>query len=186
MLNLTKGQKLDLTKQAGRTLTKITLGLGWDVARGAASIDLDASCATFAADKTKLEEIYFGRKSGHGGSIQHGGDNLTGDGDGDDETIEVDLTKLPANVNAVVFTVSSYRGQTFGTVENAYVRLFDDPRNPDKSEICRYELSAKGNHTGLIMAKLYRHNGAWKLAAIGETANGTTLRQLLPAIQPHL
>jgi len=113
----------------------------------------------------------------------HTGDNRTGDGDGDDEQIIVDLDKIPATVKSLVFTVSSYTGQTFAEVENAYCRLVD---NSNKNEVARYTLSSQGSHTAQIMAKLYRHNGEWKMHAIGENGTGRTIADLLPKIVVHL
>ncbi|MBY0358478.1 MAG: TerD family protein [Candidatus Obscuribacterales bacterium] len=182
-VNLIKGQRVNLTKGDGSPLTAIMLGLGWDVARGAGSIDLDASCLMFGDDNKLVETVYFRQLKSSCGSVKHSGDNLTGAGDGDDETISVALTQVPAKVKSLVFTVNSYRGQTFDRVENAVVRLVN---TSDNSEAFRYDLAAKGAHTGLLMCKLYRHNGAWKLAAIGEPASGRTAADLVPAVLPHL
>ena len=106
-----------------------------------------------------------------------------GDGDGDDESIHVDLTKVPAQVKSIVFTISSFRGQTFEKVENAFCRVVDATTNV---EIAKYNLSAKGNYTALIIAKVYRHNGAWKMSALGETCNGKTIQDMVPSILPIL
>lgn len=173
-LTLVKGQKLTLSK-AGSALTKIFLGLGWDITPGAGQVDLDASCATFDANKRLLETVYFGDKSNRGKSIVHSGDNLTGEGAGDDEQIHVDLTKVAAEVQYIVFTVTSYRGQKFEVVDNAFVRIVDGVTN---TEFCKYNLSDKRPYTGMIMAKLYRHNGEWKVHALGEAANGRTIGDL--------
>ncbi len=178
-LSLVKGQKLSLKKGDGSALAKIILGLGWDISRGAGTVDLDASCATFDANKNLLETIYFGSKSSRNGSIKHSGDNLTGAGDGDDEQIVVDLPAVAAEVQSIVFTVTSYRGQKFELVENAFVRIVDAGAG---SEVCKYNLSDKRPYTGMIMAKLYRHNGEWKVAALGEAADGRTIADLTTAI----
>jgi tellurium resistance protein TerZ len=113
----------------------------------------------------------------------HTGDNRTGDGDGDDEQIIVALNKVPANVKALVFTVSSFTGQTFDAIDNAFCRLVDSSNN---NEVARYTLSSQGSHTAQIMAKVYRHNGEWKMHAIGENGNGRTIESLLPQIIIHL
>lgn len=194
-ISLVKGQKISLEKEAGVALTSVRMALGWDVAKpsggflgglfggGQESIDLDASCGVFDAERNLLDLVWFRQLRSHDGSIQHTGDNLTGAGDGDDESIIVDLTRVPAAVRSLLFTVNSFRGQPFSTVSNAFCRLVDHTTN---REVARYDLSAQGSHTALIMAKLYRHNDEWKMHAIGETASGRTFQETLPAIEPHL
>ena len=200
-VNLSKGQKISLEKEAGGALSQIKMGLGWDV--GAApqksggflgglfggggsaggSIDLDASCIMLDANKQMVDAIWFGQLQSKDSSIQHTGDNRTGAGDGDDEVINVNLSRIPHHVQALVFTVNSFTGQTFATVNNAFCRLVNASNN---SEVARYDLSAQGSHTALILAKIYRHNGEWKMHAIGETASGRTFHDLMPAILPHV
>ena len=200
-VNLSKGQKISLEKEAGGALSQIKMGLGWDV--GAApqksggflgglfggggsaggSIDLDASCIMLDANKQMVDAIWFGQLQSKDSSILHTGDNRTGAGDGDDEVINVNLSRIPDHVQALVFTVNSFTGQTFATVNNAFCRLVNASNN---SEVARYDLSAQGSHTALILAKIYRHNGEWKMHAIGETASGRTFHDLMPAILPHV
>lgn len=191
-VNLSKGQKISLAKADGSALSQVIMGLGWDAVKkkgflgfgsGGQDIDLDASCVMFDENKKALDVVYFGQLRSKDGSITHTGDNRTGDGDGDDEQIIVDLSRIPATVKALVFTVNNYTGQDFSQVENAFCRLVDKSNN---QEIARYNLSAQGRHNAQIMAKVYRHNGAWKMHAIGENANGRTFDQLIPAIIPHL
>ena len=190
-VNLQKGQKISLEKEAGGTLTSVVMGLGWDVAKKKGlfgfgreqSIDLDASCFIFDDNNNPLDLVYFGQLASRDGSIQHSGDNRTGEGDGDDEQIAVALNRIPANVKTLVFTVSNYTGQNFSQVENAYCRLVDGQTG---KEIARYDLSAQGNHTAQIMAKVYRHNGEWKMHAIGENSQGATPDLILPKIVPYL
>lgn len=194
-ISLVKGQKISLEKGDGSSLTKIYLGAGWDVAKsggflgglfgggGGDLIDLDASVIIFDENNQPLDAVWFGQLKSKDGSIWHSGDNRTGAGDGDDEVIHVDLTKIPPQVKALVFTISSFRGQTFEKVENAFCRLVDSNTN---TEIAKYNLSAKGNYTALIIAKVYRHNGAWKMSAIGDTCNGKTIHDMLPSIIPVL
>ena len=146
-------------------------------------IDLDASCMLFNDQNMVVDTIYFGQLKSRDGSIIHTGDNRTGAGDGDDEQIIVDLDKVPETVKSLVFTVSSYTGQTFDTVENAYCRIIDNSNN---NEIARYTLSAQGSHTAQILAKVYRHNGEWKMHAIGENGTGRTIADILPQIIVHL
>ncbi len=193
-ISLVKGQKISLEKGDGSSLTQIYLGAGWDVAKsgggffgmfkgGDDSIDLDASLILFNENNQPLDAVWFGQLKSKDGSIWHSGDNRTGAGDGDDEVIHVDLTKIPPQVKSIVFTISSFRGQTFEKVENAYCRLVDATTN---TEIAKYNLSAQGNYTALIVAKVYRHNGAWKMSALGETSNGKTIQDMIPSILPVL
>lgn len=196
-INLQKGQKISLSKEAGSSLNKVIMGLGWDAkktsggmlgglfGRGGNSdaIDLDASCVLFDGDNKLVETVYFGHLKSRDGSIVHTGDNRTGAGEGDDEQIKVELNKIPAHVKALVFTVNSYTGQSFESVENAYCRIVDGSNN---QEIARYTLSAQGSHTAQIMAKVYRHNDEWKMHAIGENGSGRTIENLLPQILIHL
>ena len=197
-VNLQKGQKISLEKEAGTTLNQIKMGLGWDVAgaksggflsglfggaANSASIDLDASCILFDTNKQPVDVVYFGQLNSKDGSSMHSGDNRTGQGDGDDEVVSVDLSRIPANVQTLVFTVNSFTGQSFASVANAYCRILNAQGG---SEIARYNLSAQGTHTAMIMAKLYRHNGEWKMHAIGENASGRTFNDLIPAILPYI
>jgi tellurium resistance protein TerZ len=130
-----------------------------------------------------VDVVWFRQLKSRDGSITHTGDNRTGAGDGDDEQIIVDLRTVPPNVKSLVFTVNSFTGQNFSSVQNAFCRLFDT--NSGK-EIARYDLSVQGSHTAQIMAKLYRHNGEWKMHAIGENGTGRTFDDLMPLIVPHL
>jgi tellurium resistance protein TerZ len=195
-ISLQKGQKISLNKESGGTLSKVIMGLGWDAKKtgggllkgmfgggGGDSIDLDASCVMFNEQNKLVDTIWFKQLKSRDGSILHTGDNRTGDGDGDDEQIIVLLDKVPAEVKSLVFTVNSFTNQTFDSVENAYCRLVDGTNN---SEIARYTLSAQGSHTAQIMAKVYRHNGEWKMHAIGENGTGRTIDSLLPQIVVHL
>ncbi len=192
-VSLSKGQKVSLSKD-GASLTRIFMGLGWDVAKkggllgglfGGApeNIDLDASCLVFDESGKLVDEIWFRQLKGMNGAILHTGDNLTGAGDGDDETIKVDLSKLPTSVRALVFTVNSFCGQTFDKVANAYCRVVDEVSG---KELAKFSLGESGGHTGLVMAKIYRHNGEWKIHAIGEKTIGRTFHDMMPAIQSAL
>lgn len=180
-VNLVKGQRISLEKEAGKAVTRVVMGLGWDTGRE--QIDLDASCALLGEDKSVLESIYFSNKRSKNGSVQHSGDNLTGAGDGDDEQIKVDLSAVDAAVKHIVFAVTSYRGQKFTSVKNAFVRIVDEATG---KELCRYSLSDQFPNTGVIMARLYRHNGEWKFAAIGEPADGRTVLDLKAKMQASI
>jgi tellurium resistance protein TerZ len=177
-VKLAKGQKVSLAKDlnGGSALTVIKMGLGWDT--GSETIDLDASCALYDAAKKELDSVWFRQLTSKCGAIKHSGDNLTGAGDGDDEVITVDLTKIKPEVQHIVFAVTSFRGQSFKKVENAFVRICA----ANGTELCRYALDAKVDSTGMIMARLYRHNGEWKFAALGEPASGKIVSDLRDAI----
>lgn len=191
-VSLEKGQKISLDKTAGGSLTQIKMGLGWDVAKskgffgfggGSETIDLDASCLMFDEQSQAVDSIWFAQLTSKDGSIRHSGDNRTGAGDGDDESITVDLNKIPANVKTLMFTVNSFQGQSFEKVENAYCRLINAQNN---QEVAKFNLSCQGAHTALIAAKLYRHNGEWKMHAIGENAKGRTFHDLMPQMTAQL
>jgi len=186
-INLVKGQKINLQKADGSQLTKVFMGLGWDAATGlfglGGKIDLDASCAMYSETNQFIDSVSFKQLTSKDGSIRHTGDNLTGDGDGDDEVINVDLKMVTPNVKSIVFTINSFRGQTFDKIKNCNARLVD---SLTKQEICNYQLSEKGNHTGLIMCKVYRHNNEWKMSAIGIPCKGTTIESISNEIQQCL
>jgi tellurium resistance protein TerZ len=191
-VNLTKGQKISLDKEAGTSLSKITMGLGWDAVKSkgffgfggkSETIDLDASCVMFDEGNRSTDVVWFRQLKSRDGSVNHTGDNRTGAGDGDDEQINVDLNAVPANVKSLVFTVNSFTGQNFSQVENAYCRIVNAANG---QEVARFNLSVQGAHTAQIMAKLYRHNGEWKMHALGENGSGRTFDDLIPLITPHL
>jgi tellurium resistance protein TerZ len=182
-INLQKGQKISLEKEAGGALTEVVMGLGWDVATGSDSIDLDASCLLFSDGGEMTDAVWFKQLKSKDGSIRHTGDNRTGAGDGDDEQIIVDLSKVPATVKSLVFTVNSFTGQNFSQVANAFCRIMDKRSG---KEIAKYDLSVQGKHSAQIMAKVYRHNNEWKMHAIGENGTGRTFQDLMPQIKNHL
>ncbi len=179
-VNLIKGQKINLEKPGGGQLSSVFMGLGWDPANGSDDVDLDASCICFDSAKNVADIIYFGNLSGANGSVVHSGDNLTGDGDGDDEIINVDLSKIPGNIDSLVFTINSFRGQTFNEIANCFARLVD---KATKSELCIFKLAEKGSNTAVIMCRIYRYNGGWKMSALGNPASGQTARELVGIIQ---
>jgi tellurium resistance protein TerD len=194
-INLQKGQRISLTKEASG-LTKLKCGLGWNVVKrtggsffGAFSntkdCDLDASVICLDQNGKVREAanvIYFGNLSHKSGAITHLGDNLTGVGEGDDEQIIVDLARLPKEITKLVFTVNIYdcivRKQDFAQVQNAFVRLVNTSNN---QELAKYNLSGseyKGM-TGMIMAEIYNHNNEWKMAAIGNGVSINGLQELI-------
>lgn len=191
-VNLQKGQKISLNKEAGSTLSEVVMGLGWDATKkkgfmgfggGSQDVDLDASCLMFDAGGALVDAVWFRQLRSKDGSIEHTGDNRTGAGDGDDEQIKVALARVPAGVKSLVFTVNCFTGQDFSQVENAFCRILD---GRTQKEVARYDLSVQGKHNAQIMAKLYRHNDEWKMHAIGENGQGRTFESLMPQITPHL
>lgn len=177
-INLTKGQKVDLTK-GNPSLTKLMVGLGWDVNAfdSGSAFDLDASaflCGANGKCPTEKEFVFYGNLEHTSGAVKHMGDNLTGEGDGDDEQIQVDLSMVPANVEKIAFTVTIYdaegRKQNFGQVSNAFIRIVDEVTN---TEIIRYDLGEDFSiETAVVVGELYRHNGEWKFNAIGSGFQG--------------
>jgi tellurium resistance protein TerZ len=190
-INLTKGQKVSLAKRDGGSLSVVRMGLGWDAVKkrglfGSTSqqIDLDASALLFDARGDLVDAVWFRQLRSQDGSVQHTGDNLTGAGEGDDETILVDLTRLPAAITQIAFVVSSFTGQDFSQIENAFCRLVDQTTG---DELARFVLSGSGRHNAQIMAKVGRGDGGgWTMTAIGAVATGRTFQELLPATAAHI
>jgi tellurium resistance protein TerZ len=190
-VNMSKGQKVSLTKRGGGSLSVVRMGLGWDAVkkRGlfgkkSQTIDLDASALLFDAGGSLVDAVWFRQLQSKDGSVRHTGDNLTGEGEGDDESIIVDLGRLSPTVTQIVFTVNSFTGQDFTQIENAFCRLVDETSN---EELTRYDLSGSGSHNAQIMAKVSRGGaGEWSMTAIGAIASGRTFQDLLPATVGHL
>lgn len=177
-INLSKGQKVDLTK-GNPGLKSIMVGLGWDVNAYDSGADFDLDAAAFMLGEngkciTEKEFIFYGNLEHNSRALKHMGDNLTGEGEGDDEQIQVDLTKIPANVQKIAFTVTIYeaeeRRQNFGQVSNAFIRIVDEATN---TELIHYDLGEDFSiETAVVVGELYRHNGEWKFNAIGSGFQG--------------
>jgi tellurium resistance protein TerD len=177
-ISLSKGQKVDLTK-GNPSLKNIMVGLGWDVNAFDSGADFDLDAAAFmvgANGKCPSEKdfVFYGNLVHPSEAVKHMGDNLTGAGEGDDEQIEVDLTKIPSNIEKVAFTVTIYdadkRRQNFGQVSNAFIRIVDEATN---TELIRYDLGEDFSiETAIVVGELYRHNGEWKFNAIGSGFQG--------------
>jgi len=188
-VSLTKGQKVTLTKDGGQALTLVRMGLGWDPIRKKSGmfgsrevdVDLDASAILFAGGKL-ADMAFYNNLRTRDGSIQHMGDNLTGQGEGDDEVVTVDLTRIPVHVDVVFFVVTSYQGQTFEQVDNAFCRLIDHR----DGELARFALAGGMPFTGLIMAKLYREGGGWKFQAIGDGIQAKFPTEAAQQLGPYL
>jgi tellurium resistance protein TerD len=172
-VNLTKGGNVSLTKQAPG-LTAVVVGLGWDArTTDGQAFDLDASAIVCNAEGKVLSDkhfIFFNNLTSPEGAVQHTGDNLTGEGGGDDEQVKVNLAGLPAEADKVVFPVSIYEGdtagQTFGQVRNAFIRVVNQA---DDAELARYDLSEDAStETAMVFGELYRNGDEWKFRAVGQ------------------
>jgi tellurium resistance protein TerD len=172
-VSLTKGGNVSLTKEAPG-LSAVVVGLGWDVRTTTGTeFDLDASALLVSeAGKVLSNEhfVYFNNLKSPDGSVEHTGDNLTGEGEGDDEQIKVDLAVVPAEVTKIVFPVSIYegdkRGQNFGQVRNAFIRVANQA---DGNELARYDLTEDAStETAMVFGELYRHGAEWKFRAVGQ------------------
>ncbi|GAB07325.1 stress protein [Gordonia amarae] len=189
-VSLVKGQKVTLRKEGGVKLTSVQMGLGWDPAMAksmfgrsrASSIDLDASVLMYSQGRC-ADVVYFGHLKSEDLSIQHSGDNLTGEGDGDDEMVTVALHNVAPSIDTLVFIVTSYRGQTFEEVANAYCRLVDLTTG---AELARYTLQGGMPYTGVAMAVIKREGGDWKLTALGDGFQGKTPKDALPHLQKYV
>ncbi|MCM1506666.1 MAG: TerD family protein [Ruminococcus flavefaciens] len=188
-VSLMKGQKISLSKECAG-LSSVTVGLGWDEAqkkkglfsRKERAIDCDASAILLTDGKLAGKEdiVYYAHLNHNSGSVVHRGDNLTGAGEGDDEQIMVDLARVPHNVDRIVFVVNIYqavqRGQHFGMIKNAFIRIVDNRNN---TEICRYNLTDDYNGCmAMIFGEIYKHNGEWKFNAVGQGTADPGLSEL--------
>ncbi|WP_184743232.1 TerD family protein [Streptomyces eurocidicus] len=181
-VSLQKNQTVSLVK-GGKPFTRsVKMGLGWEPAWGSRAIDLDASVIAYGPDRNMIDACYFGKLQILNGAIQHSGDNLTGEGSGDDETITVHMDGLPPEVTGLVFTVSSFNGQKFNQVAKSYCRLLDARTD---EELVRFDLTGSEPKTGVLMAKFIRqYSGEWEMTALGEFVKSRTVRDLVkPAAQ---
>ena len=177
-ISLSKGQKVDLTK-TNPGLTNVVVGLGWDTNKydGRNDFDLDSSVFLLGENGKVTNEsdfVFYNNTQGAGGAVVHTGDNRTGEGEGDDEQIKVNLTAIPASIQRIAFTITIHdaqaRSQNFGQVSNAYARIFNEATD---EELIRYDLGEDFSiETAVVVGELYRHNGEWKFSAIGSGYQG--------------
>ncbi|MFJ8809161.1 TerD family protein [Streptomyces sp. NPDC102490] len=181
-VSLQKNQTVSLVKGGRPVLSQVKMGLGWEPAYRGKDIDLDASVIAYGPQRNHIDSCYFGKLSIVNGAIKHSGDNLTGEGGGDDEVIVVDLGRLPQEVSGLVFTVNSFSGQKFTEVAKAYCRLMDAASG---EELVRFDLTSAEPQTGVMMAKLIRQfSGEWEMTAIGDFVKSRTVRGMVkPAAQ---
>ncbi|WP_066505352.1 TerD family protein [Abyssisolibacter fermentans] len=177
-VSLKKGQKVDLTK-TNPGLTKVIAGLGWDVNKYDGGNDFDLDTAAFLLGENgkvsgEVDFVFYNNLNHPSGSVSHLGDNRTGEGEGDDEQIKINLASVPQEVNKIDFTVTIHdaqaRGQNFGQVSNAYIRIFNEETN---EELLRYDLSEDYSiETAVVVGELYRHGAEWKFSAVGSGFEG--------------
>ncbi|NJP49431.1 TerD family protein [Streptomyces sp. SBST2-5] len=181
-VSLQKNQTVSLMKGGRPLLSQVKMGLGWEPAYRGKDIDLDASVIAYGPQRNHIDSCYFGKLQILGGAIQHSGDNLTGEGAGDDEVITVDLGRLPQEVTGLVFTVNSFSGQKFTEIAKAYCRLLDATTG---EELVRFNLTDAEAQTGVMMAKLIRQfSGEWEMTAMGNFVKSRTVRGMVkPAAQ---
>ena len=182
-VKLTKGQGVNLKKDAPN-LKRVLIGLGWDPVKGffgSSNIDIDASVICINENGRCESVVYYGALKHHSGAIKHYGDNLTGDGDGDDEQIEIRLDEVPANISRLAIIINIYsaysRHQHFGKVKNCFVHASDLDSG---KELVRYDVDGNFNDkTGIFVADIYRHNGEWKFKAIGEGVKVANIQEMV-------
>lgn len=194
-ISLQKGQKISLEKNNGSSLTNICVGVNWGAitkkgffgSKKMVPVDLDASCAVFDAQNQILDVVYFGKLKSTG--IQHSGDDLVGDTDGDDgldnEIINVNLPRLPASAEQVVFVLNSFNGDDFKTIPFASIRLYEGTADRVDSIHATYDIANDPKFAGsvsMVLGKLYKHNGSWKFSAIGETTRDKKLEQTIDTV----
>lgn len=178
VVSLAKGQKVDLTK-TNPGLSKLVVGLGWDTNKYDGGHDFDLDSSVFLLEATNKvsgpqDFIFYNNTTGGNGSVVHSGDNLTGDGDGDDEQVSISIKDVPSNIQKITFTVTIHdaesRTQNFGMVSNAFIRVVNADTN---EELIRYDLGEDFSiETAVVVGELYRHNGEWKFSAIGSGYQG--------------
>ncbi|WP_329397790.1 TerD family protein [Streptomyces melanogenes] len=176
-VSLQKNQTVSLVKGGRPLLSQVKMGLGWEPAFRGKDIDLDASVIAYGPQRNHLDSCYFGKLSILGGAVKHSGDNLTGEGAGDDEVIVVDLGRIPAEATGLVFTVNSFSGQKFTEVAKAYCRLMDAATG---EELVRFDLTTAEPQTGVMMAKLIKQfSGEWEMTALGNFVKSRTVRGMV-------
>jgi len=189
-IKLSKGQRISLEKTAPK-LRRVALGLAWEpivpegfLARlfsgGGEAVDLDASCACLDREGNQIDAVWFRKLVSTDGAIRHSGDNRTGEGAGDDETLSVDLAGLDPRIVALVFTINSFTGQSFQRVKASSCRLINVEAG---QALAQFALDAQGTHTALLMAALLRKGTDWEMSAIGETGFGRTLQDLTDPVR---
>jgi tellurium resistance protein TerZ len=198
-ISLKKNEGISLKKMSDVGLTNISFGLGWDPIRSkpaggfmsslfgsnqpsySESVDLDANCTMYDANGNLVDAISFQKLISSCGGVRHSGDNRTGAGDGDDETITIDLNKIPSSVKSVVFSINSFSGQNFSRVESISCNIYDNAKG--KTKVATYSDKVTGSNTAIVVAKLVRTETEWVLTPVSVLTNGRTYRDITPAIK---
>lgn len=190
-INLQKNSTISLTKMEPQ-LTNVVVGLGWDTAKptgffkslfgSETAIDLDASCLLIDEQLNVVDTVWFRQLKSKCGSVQHQGDNRTGEGDGDDEKIQLALNTLAPNIRHLAFIVNSYMGQNFDKVDNAFCRIV----NQNHTELCRFTLKEQGAHTGLFIGLLSRDGHQWQFTSKGVPMTGKTVQEISHTVLNNL
>jgi len=197
-INLQKGQRINLTKENGTTLTQACVGINWGAIEKKGffggvtkeAVDLDGSCILYDSNKNSTEVIYFGNLKSKNGSVRHSGDDLTGDVNGnnglDNEVITVDFSSLDSNVEYVAMVLNSYRGQDFGSIPFASIRIFEGSPTQVKDVFAKYDIandaSFKG-HVSMVMGVFYKRNNEWKFNAIGDPTSDKKLQETIETVK---
>ena len=199
-INLQKGQRINLQKGNGSTLQNVCVGVNWGAIEkkgwfGGVSkeaVDLDASCILYDDNKNALDVVYFGQLSSKDGSVKHSGDDLTGDMSGDDgldnEVITLDFSRLSANVNYVAFVLNSYKGQDFGTIPFASIRIYEGAPTRVTEVFATYNIAKGDNfagHVSMVMGVFYKRNGEWKFNAVGEPTRDRKLQETIESVKQN-
>ncbi|WP_443946780.1 TerD family protein [Pedobacter sp. AW1-32] len=197
-INLQKGQRISLEKSNGSTLQNVCVGINWGAiekkglfgfGKTQEAVDLDASCALYNENKQLLEVVYFGNLKSKNGSVKHSGDDLTGDMGGDDgldnEVITLDFSALDANVAHVAFVLNSFRGQDFGTIPFASIRIYEGSPKRVNEVFATYDIANGSNfsgHVSMVMGVFYKKNNEWKFNAIGEPTRDKKLEDTVKTV----
>lgn len=199
-INLQKGQRINLVKDNGSTLQNVCVGVNWGAIEKKGwlggitkeAVDLDASCVLYDENKNVLDIIYFGQLSSKDGAVRHSGDDLTGDLSGDDgldnEIITLDFSRLNSNVNFVAFVLNSYKGQDFGTIPFASIRIYEGTPKRVSEVFATYNIAKGENfsgHVSMALGVFYKRNGEWKFNALGEPTKDRKLEQTVETVRQN-
>ena len=197
-ISLQKGQRISLEKSSGGALQKLCVGANWGAiekkgllgGKKMVAVDLDLSVALFDSNKTLIDLVYFGQLQAKKGGIKHSGDDTEGDVGGDDgldnEVVSIDLSAIDSNADQVVFILNSYKNQDFKDIPFASVRIYEGTASRVDEVFATYDIANDEKFAGsvaMIMGKMYRHNGAWKFSAIGDSTKDSKLQQIVKAVQ---
>jgi len=197
-ISLQKGQRISLEKSSGGALQKLCVGANWGAiekkgllgGKKMVAVDLDLSVALFDSNKTLVDLVYFGQLQSKKGGIKHSGDDTEGDVGGDDgldnEVVSIDLSAIDSNADQVVFILNSYKNQDFKEIPFASVRIYEGTPSRVDEIFATYDIANDEKFAGsvaMIMGKMYRHNGAWKFSAIGDSTKDSKLEQIVKAVQ---